>query len=333
MAGDPWQIGWLIGRRVGGYTDRQISSPVTTMVAVTGPGPCPGAFQRRPVERSASYALPAGLLIGSPDLGTGKAGCTMPIDPSELTKSIGALGVLDPERRLAPTLQQVVAAAKQLFDADEAGLMLADRQGRLRWASASDQVAQILEDGQERLAQGPCVSAFSQRAPAMIRDISSEPAGELTGVLLGEGMMAALSVPVELDGSPIGTMDIYNSAPWRWDDSEIAALQTYAGLVASLLAAATAAQVQGSLANQLQAASEHRWLIEQAKGMLMGRERLDAQAAFARLRRAARSSNRQLIDVARDVLAGKRLPAANRPQQRPRPRGRPDRREHPGPDS
>jgi len=41
---------------------------------------------------------------------------------------------------------------------------------------------------------------------------------------------------------------------------------------------------------QLQAALEHRWLIEQAKGVLMGREDLDAQAAFERLRGAARSS-------------------------------------------
>jgi len=107
-----------------------------------------------------------------------------------------------------------VLAAKQLFEADGAGLMLIDRQGQLRWASASDQTAQALEDGQERLAQGPCMAAFSQRAPAVIRDIGSEPDwGELAQVMLGEGIYAALSVPVELDGSPIGTLDIYSSAP------------------------------------------------------------------------------------------------------------------------
>jgi hypothetical protein len=36
-------------------------------------------------------------------------------------------------------------------------------------------------------------------------------------------------------------------------------------LVASLLSAAVTAQVKGRLADQLQAALEHRWLIEQAK--------------------------------------------------------------------
>jgi GAF domain-containing protein len=237
----------------------------------------------------------------------------MPIDPSDLTKSIGAIGVLDPEQGLAPTLQQVVVAAKHLFEADGAGLMLIDQHGQLRWASASDQTAQTVEDGQERLAQGPCMAAFSQRAPAAIRDISTESKWEaLAQVLMGEGIYAALSVPVELDGSPIGTMDIYSSAPWDWDDSEIAAAQAYAGVVASLLSAAVTAQVKGRLADQLQAALEHRWLIEQAKGILMGREQLDAQAAFERLRRAARSSSRRLADVARDVTAGKPLPPANR---------------------
>jgi hypothetical protein len=45
--------------------------------------------------------------------------------------------------------------------------------------------------------------------------------------MLGEGICAALSVPVELDGSPIGTLDIYSSDPWDRDDSEVAASQSW----------------------------------------------------------------------------------------------------------
>jgi GAF domain-containing protein len=117
---------------------------------------------------------------------------------------------------------------------------------------------------------------------------------------------------VELDGGVIGTLDIYAGDPRDWDPSEVAALQAYAGLVASLLSAATTAQVKGRLADQLQAALEHRWLIEQAKGVLMGREQVDAQTAFERLRGAARSSTRRLADVAKDVTDGQRLPTNRR---------------------
>ena len=237
----------------------------------------------------------------------------MPIDPTELAKSIGALGSLDPGRGLAPTLQQIADSAKQLFSADGAGLMLVDADGQLRWASASDQTAQTVENEQERLAQGPCAVAFSQRLPAAIRNIHTEPDWDkFAQVLLSEGISAALSVPVELDGGVIGTLDIYADQPRDWDPSEVAALQAYAGLVASLLSAAVTAQVKGRLADQLQAALEHRWLIEQAKGVLMGREDLDAQAAFERLRGAARSSSRRLADVARDVTGGQPLPTNRR---------------------
>jgi GAF domain-containing protein len=243
----------------------------------------------------------------------------MPIDPSDLANSIGTLATLDPDRGLARTLQQVTDAAKQLFKADGAGLMLVDQEGLLRWASASDQSAQTVEIGQERLAQGPCAVAFSQRLPAAIRDLRTDSGWhEFTQVLISEGICAALSVPVELDGGVIGTLDIYATKARDWDPSEVAALQAYAGLVASLLMAAVTAKAQGRLADQLQAALEHRWLIEQAKGVLMGREHVDAQTAFERLRGAARSSTRRLADVARDVTGGQPLPASGRDRARAR---------------
>jgi GAF domain-containing protein len=236
-----------------------------------------------------------------------------------LPQSIGALDSLNPQQGLGPTLQQVTNGAKQLFGADGAGLMLVDQEGQLRWASASDQTAQSVEDEQERLAQGPCAVAFSQRLPAAIRDLRTEPDWqEFTQVLVSEGISAALSVPVELDGGVIGTLDIYSRQARDWDPSEVAALQAYAGLMASLLMAAVTAQVKGRLADQLQAALEHRWLIEQAKGVIMGREELDAQAAFERLRRAARNSTRRLADVAKDVTGGQPLPASGRARARAR---------------
>ena len=99
----------------------------------------------------------------------------MPIDPAMLAKSIATLTDLDPERDLAATLDQAVVAAKQLFGVDAAGIMLADADGRLRWASASDPLAQVLEDNQETFAAGPCLQAFASGRPAVIHDATLEP--------------------------------------------------------------------------------------------------------------------------------------------------------------
>jgi ANTAR domain-containing protein/GAF domain-containing protein len=171
-------------------------------------------------------------------------------------------------------------------------------------------VVEAVEGDLERLAQGPCRTAFAQRAPATIPDLSAEPGWRaLTRVGIDDGIHAALSVPVLVGGGPVGTLDIYASTPREWDDTEAAALQAYAGLVASLLAAAVAARVEGGLANQLQGALEHRLVIEQAVEVLVDREGLDAQAAFEWLRTAARSSACEVVEVAGEVVGGAPLPS------------------------
>jgi GAF domain-containing protein len=241
----------------------------------------------------------------------------MPIDPAMLAKSIGTLTDLQPDQDLAATLQQAVQAAKQLFDADAAGVMLVDVDGTLRWASASDQRAQILEDNQEVFAAGPCAEAFSTNRPAVMHDATLERRwGEIALVFVEVHIRSGLSVPVDLGGGPIGTLDVYGTEPRGWDSSEVTALQAYAGVVANLLGAAAKAHLRGAVADQLQAALDSRGLIERAKGALMERERLDDQEAFTHLRRAARSSGRKLTEVAAEVAAGQPLQ-----QRRTRPTG------------
>jgi len=97
-----------------------------------------------------------------------------------------------------------------------------------------------------------------------------------------EAIAGDLSVPVQVGGDPVGTLDVYVTGPREWDDTETAALQAYAGLVASLLAAAVTAPVPGRLADQLQAALEHRSVIEQAVQVLADREGLERREATDR---------------------------------------------------
>ena len=229
----------------------------------------------------------------------------MPIDPTLLAKSIATLTDLDPQRDLAATLEQAVVAVKQLFAVDAAGVMLADAHGKLRWAGASDPLAQTLEDNQEVFAAGPCLQAFASGRPVVMHDAALEPHwGELT-VAFGElQVRSGLSVPIQLGGGPIGTLDVYAAAPGGWDATEVSALQTCAGLVATLLGMAAKAQSSGWLAEQLRASLDARVLIEQATGVLMERECLDGQPAFVDQPRAASSSTSEPPAVAGGTIVG-----------------------------
>jgi GAF domain-containing protein len=232
----------------------------------------------------------------------------MPIDPAALARNISTLAGLDAEGDLGRAMQQITSAAKELLGVDGAGLMLADERGQLRWATASDQSTQVIEEGQERLGEGPCVNAFAEHAPMAMRDAAKEPHwGKITDVVTGQEMRAALSVPVQLEGGPIGTLDLYSAKPRDWEQVEISAAQVFAALAATLLAQAVGAQVKGRLAEQLEVAFAHRTRIERAKGMVMVQEGIDDAAAFERLRSVARSSRRPLIEVVDEVLGGQRL--------------------------
>ena len=104
-----------------------------------------------------------------------------------------------------------------------------------------------------------------------------DQAGALRWATASDGVIEAvaggdLSVPVRIGSDPVGTLDVYVTAPREWDDSAAAALQAYAGLVGSLLVAAMTARVTGRLADQLKGALEHRSLIERAVPAIVDRE-------------------------------------------------------------
>jgi ANTAR domain/GAF domain len=158
------------------------------------------------------------------------------------------------------------------------------------------------------------MEAFTRGLPVAIPDLGADARYDrIVLAMRSAGIRAALSVPVEGLGGPIGTLDLFTATPRAWDDSEVAAAHTYAG-VASLLASAVAAHASTRLANQLQVALDSRVLIEQAKGVLMAFEKIDAQTAFTRLRRMARNTSRPLPEVAREVIDGVwRSPNNHRP--------------------
>jgi GAF domain-containing protein len=228
------------------------------------------------------------------------------IDVQALLKSVGSLQDLQFRRTgLEPAMQQIVDAAKALFRADGAGLMLIAEGEVLRWVTATDPRAQILEAAQERLGEGPCVDAFEHGSVQLVPDSAAEDRWpELTKVLRKDGIHSVLSVPVEVAQGRVGSLNVYLAEPHEWDHSERNAAQIYGRLAGALLGSALTAELQGQLIEQLQWALEHRVLVEQAKGVLMGREGISADVAYQRIRSVARSSRRPVAEVAQVVVAG-----------------------------
>jgi GAF domain-containing protein len=119
---------------------------------------------------------------------------------------------------------------------------------------------------------------------------------------------AVLGVPTRIAGGPVGSLNVYRSDPYAWDESDVAAVEAYNRIVEGVLVAAVAAGRNERIVEQLQEALDRRVPIERSIGMLMDRHGLDAVAAFSALRGAARAERRRVADVAEDLLAGTEVP-------------------------
>ncbi|MGH3745491.1 MAG: ANTAR domain-containing protein, partial [Mycobacteriales bacterium] len=82
--------------------------------------------------------------------------------------------------------------------------------------------------------------------------------------------------------------------------------RTLAGYAAVALANAHLYETTSALAAQMADAMSSRAVIEQAKGVVIAQQHVDADEAFAILSRASQAANRKLRDIAQAVVDGAR---------------------------
>jgi GAF domain-containing protein len=205
---------------------------------------------------------------------------------------------------LADTLHEIIGTAIPLLRADGVGLMLADRRGELRWVTATNEAEQAFEQAQRDLGEGPCMDAYITGQLVQTTNLQADSRWPRLGpAARSHRVRGVLSAPLLRDGRPIGTCNALTTVARGWTDADAGAVAAFAVVLGRLIGSITDARDKTRLTAQLQLALNSRVLIEQAKGAIMEREGVDATRAFELMRRRARSSERKLAEVAREVLA------------------------------
>jgi GAF domain-containing protein len=225
------------------------------------------------------------------------------IDPAGLDRSLAALRDQPTGGGLMAALEQVMAATRQLFDATGCGVMLIDDSSILAAVAATDEPSRQLEVLQEQVGHGPCVDALTFDRTVTCADLARDERWPALRELPNAGVRAVLGVPLHADRVPVGSLNVYRNRPHEWADSEVSALTAYSALVEGALQTALHARQRERLAEQLQHALDNRIVIERAIGVIMGRQNINAVAAFNQLRDQARSAQRAVAGVAAELLA------------------------------
>jgi len=228
----------------------------------------------------------------------------MPISSAGLRQALDQLAELhSSEATLDEAMQRIVDSTAVLFAVEATAFMLLDRDQLLRNVTMSNRLARALEELQVEHGEGPGVDAFEDQQVVPVGDLAAERRWPAFGrAAVGRGLVAVLASPIPYSEQAVGVLAVLSSGRHLWEESDREAIAAFTDLAALLVLNAMQARERGRLASELQGALDSRVVIEQAKGVLVGRHGMSPRQAFERLRRQARDERRPVAEVARAVV-------------------------------
>jgi transcriptional regulator with GAF, ATPase, and Fis domain len=194
----------------------------------------------------------------------------------------------------------------ELVDAAEVGLMVADHAGNLRVMASSTERARTLELFELQNEAGPCLDCF--RTGERILNTTLHDADQrwptFASLARESGYQTIHALPMRLRTEVIGAMNVFHSEDHRLTDLDAELLQAMSDVATIGILQERAVRRAADVAEQLQQALHSRVVIEQAKGIVAERLRLDMDTAFSRMRMYARGSNLRLSNLAADLVSG-----------------------------
>jgi len=206
------------------------------------------------------------------------------------------------EERAEATAEAVVALAMQTVECGHDGLTVFTKGGGFASMAPSDALVARADNLQHELGEGPCVDAAVEVSTFVSSDLGADPRWPRGGPAVAElGLHSLLATRMVSGGQALGALNLYSgqrrqfSAEHR-DDAQVFAVHAAAAIMAV------------REREHLRTAMDARTLIGQAQGILMERFDIDADRAFAVLRRYSQTHNVKLRVLAEDVVTNRRLP-------------------------
>jgi hypothetical protein len=189
-----------------------------------------------------------------------------------------------------------------------AGLVLMSGGRSLDFIGVSDRRSDAVEQMEYTLGEGPCVSAFHTKVPVFDADLADEKTPrwpEFRRGALAVGVRAAFGFPLLIDRICIGALNLYHDQSGALTDDQVADALVVAKCASRSVLAWQADAPPGTLAWQLESASNRRVEVHQATGRISVQVGISLDDALVLLRAYAFSHDRPVDEVAADVAAGR----------------------------
>jgi GAF domain-containing protein len=208
-------------------------------------------------------------------------------------------GIALSEHSMHSVLQTVADLTQDVMPGEieaSVSLLLADKATTIVYTG---QLALDLDESQYGNGYGPCLHAASTGNMVEVEDARTDPRWvEYMQRAVERGSLSSLSVPLGSPETLGAALNIYARESDAFDEECRRIGRRFARFAGVAVANMHAYQSARELADNLQAALESRAVIDQAKGVLIERYKLNPDQAFQLLAQASMGTNQKLRDVA-----------------------------------
>ena len=207
---------------------------------------------------------------------------------------------------LQPTLEAIASTAVTMLSPARYAALTVLAHGELIPRASTGEPPLLLDRLQQRLGDGPCVNAAKRQSVFRIDDTREDLRWpEFCAEAARLNVRSMLCVPLWIDERGLGALSLYA-------DQAAAFSESHERITILLATFAALALAEAQRADQMHDALSSRDVIGQAKGILMERHGVTADAAFSVLPRVSQAENIKLAEVARRFVETGDLPSVPR---------------------
>ena len=203
----------------------------------------------------------------------------------------------------------------ELLEVAEVGLALADSRGRLQVLASSTERMRTAELIEVQNGDGPCLECYRTGLPILNKrlDEAGDRWPRFSPVARQSGFVMVHALPLRLRSDVIGALNVFDVAPHEIPRSKVHLTQALADVATIGILQERTVKQRTDLSVQLESALNSRIVIEQAKGVVAERLKVDMEEAFGLLRKHARRQRLPLSVVASNIVGGSLTAADLRP--------------------
>jgi GAF domain-containing protein len=206
------------------------------------------------------------------------------------------------ESRLETTLRGIGnLAASVIPSCEEAGVTL-ESHGEVSMRVSTGAIAEKVDTYQYEIEEGPCVAAAESHSAVLIDDMATEKRWpRFASFAVTQDVVSSYAIPMTLNGEMIGVLNLYSiDNSFGAADEEIGT--RFAEQAAMAVHHATTFNKTREMIDHLHRALETRDVIGAAVGIMMHRDQLTMEAAFARLKEMSQRENQKLRQIAENIV-------------------------------